>query len=741
MPGIRSPGSCLETSSANSEQRQSPQRATTSTTSSRRGAYWSDSEVNKLVQLVQLHKTEKGRVRWDDLSSAWESSRSTNDPPRSKEALRGTYARLVKRRGRATPIELGDAAELLTSSHSGSLFSNRTEVTFETQPNGGPENMVPSEASPEASIDLSTRFAVDAVDQVTSSLGNYSVLSSIVEAPDTPPDESSLKTDLANQDSQQGGVEPVEHIDERSTSPNGDSETSQPDRTLGDKLRERFDAYYKAAKESHDRQPIRRPKGEIPEGMLQLANEILSEKLGHTNSTNKRTLTALNAAVYAIAKAITTILLDGEAEKAGKTHQKLREAKALRDTLVSVVSTLSHELRRRSGNAPGPPSEQYRVISRIQRVNTTVDIQRLRIRFKDQLKVVNSEIKTIEQALRRQRERQRGYPAVAREPREGEADVPVAEVREHWKSIIGESQPFHPSDDLQAWSRSVQRGENRAAVDLSEETWAKIFAKIKPWKATGPRRHTGLQYMLQSPDLPWYCGRQNGKMVKSEPLGVRRGVMQGDTLSPLLCMAIAPISAWLRNNVSPCGTSTGALTLPEGPPEVNHLFFFTGELGLRMNPSKCAVNSLNHPPPPLVTTPGMDEIPVLGSSSLYKYLGAEQERSSVMAENRLEDEVTRIAQASIQVKDRTFAAATEAARAISTLVHERWARTRMHEWKQRVVASSNRRTETDEQPYVCHKDSFLWSQTGWVSSEVLRNVWAAQEASLPTRAIGTIVGE
>ncbi|KAK6044319.1 hypothetical protein COOONC_18176, partial [Cooperia oncophora] len=525
----------------------------------------------------------------------------------------------------ATPVVLTDAAESLTSSHDDSLLSSGIEMTSEILPNEEPESTVLIEASSIETTEIGTRFAVDEVEQVPSSLGSYTDLSSLTQVLEVPPvqslmnefsgltsgqtfstptvedqgvldysdprrepgahlkgplslnaqnrrrerrkgvlwsadeltklaelverhriasgrimwadvvtawessrtsgdperTEAALKaayanlarrtergtvrnappaentleeesqpatteTDLINQDSQQGGVEPVEHIEERSTSPNGDSETSQPDRTLGDKLRERFDAYYKAAKESHDRQPIRRPKGEIPEGMLQLANEILSEKLGHTNSTNKRTLTALNAAVYAVAKAITTILLDGEAEKAGKTHQKLREAKALRDTLVSVVSTLSHELRRRSGNAPGPPSEQYRVISRIQRVNTTVDIQRLRIRFKDQLKVVNSEIKTIEQALRRQRERQRGYPAVAREPREGEADVPVAEVREHWKSIIGESQPFHPSDDLQAWSRSVQRGENRAAVDLSEETWAKIFAKIKPWKATGP---------------------------------------------------------------------------------------------------------------------------------------------------------------------------------------------------------------------------------------------------------------
>ncbi|KAK6056552.1 hypothetical protein COOONC_05942 [Cooperia oncophora] len=275
-----------------------------------------------------------------------------------------------------------------------------------------------------------------------------------------------------------------------------------------------------------------------------------------------------------------------------------------------------------------------------------------------------------------------------------------------------------------------------------------------------------------------------------------------------------------------------------------------------MNPSKCAVNSLNQPQLG-ISSPGMEDIPILGSSSLYKYLGAEQnalinmeqlwartiekalaaakrimlsdlayaisciiygtgkfgtmrkqarafdesirkllaesrmrfnhsctprlyvnkeegglglksaeeemehtvvytwpefeipyslceslrrsnKRSltsdfrAVMAENRLENEVKRLAQASIQVKDRTFATPTEAARAISTLVHERWARTRMHEWRQRAVASRVI-SEDDGHPHVCLKDSFLWSQTGWVSSEVLRNVWAAQEASLPTK--------
>ncbi|KAK6056554.1 reverse transcriptase [Cooperia oncophora] len=682
------------------------------------------------------------------------------------------------------PVVQADAAESQSSSHDDCLLSSGIEMTSEIQQSEGSQRMTLREASPMVTTENCARFAVDEVEQVTPSLGDYSVQSSTVEAL-VSPDESSVDetSHLTSRQTTSLSAETATLVvltdaAESLTSSHDDSLLSSGIEMTSEILpnEEPESAVLieassiettEIAKESHDRQPIRRPKGEIPEGMLQLANEILSEKLGHTNSTNKRTLTALNAAVYAIAKAITTILLDGEAEKAGKTHQKLREAKALRDTLVSVVSTLSHELRRRSGNAPGPPSEQYRVISRIQRVNTTVDIQRLRIRFKDQLKVVNSEIKTIEQALRRQRERQRGYPAVAREPREGEADVPVAEVREHWKSIIGESQPFHPSDDLQAWSRSVQRGENRAAVDLSEETWAKIFAKIKPWKATGPDGIQGFwwkkipearerlkswcldalrmphriipnwlcrgkivlipkgsagargpgdfrpiaclntcykvltamvaqQILLSAGDvlppeqvalrkgiwgcthahildqtickdalrrknvlhtlwvdmtkafdsvshgaIKWilaragvasptrrllsvimskqsvrYCGRQNGKMVKSEPLGVRRGVMQGDTLSPLLfCMAIAPISAWLRNNVSPYRTSTGALTLPEGPLEINHLFYMddlkvysprwddivkaqegiqkvAGELGLRMNPSKANPNRI-----------------------------------------------------------------------------------------------------------------------------------------------------
>ncbi|KAK6059352.1 hypothetical protein COOONC_03023 [Cooperia oncophora] len=46
-----------------------------------------------------------------------------------------------------------------------------------------------------------------------------------------------------------------------------------------------------------------------------------------------------------------------------------------------------------------------------------------------------------------------------------------------------------------------------------------------------------------------------------------------------------------------------------------------------MNPRKCAVNSLNQPQLG-ISSPGMEDIPVLGSSSLYGYLEAERKRSS-----------------------------------------------------------------------------------------------------------------
>ncbi|KAK6046355.1 hypothetical protein COOONC_16140 [Cooperia oncophora] len=416
--------------------------------------------------------------------------------------------------------------------------------------------------------------------------------------------------------------------------------------------------------------------------MLQFANEIILEKLERLNSTNKRTLTALNAAVYAVAKAITTVLLEGEAEKTGLMYQKLRESKALRSSLVGMISTLSHELSRRARNR-GAPTEQYLQIARMQRVSTTTEVQRLLARFKDELKIVNSEVRLKETALKRQKERQRGYPAVAREPRERESDVPVAE--ETWTSIFAKMKPWKATgpDGIQgfwwkkipeakkrlvAWCQEalckpriiprwlcrgkivlIPKGNSEARgpgdyrpiaclntcykvltamiakqilqsagdvlppeqVALRKGIWGCTHAHILDqtvckdalrrknilhtlWvdmtKAFDSVSHGAIKWILARAGVPYptrrllsaimakqsvqYCGTHNGKMVKSEPLEVKKGVMQGDTLSPLLfCMAITPISAWLRNNISPYRTSTGAMMMLEGPLEINHLFY------------------------------------------------------------------------------------------------------------------------------------------------------------------------
>ncbi|VDN36745.1 unnamed protein product [Cylicostephanus goldi] len=60
----------------------------------------------------------------------------------------------------------------------------------------------------------------------------------------------------------------------------------------------------------------------------------------------------------------------------------------------------------------------------------------------------------------------------------------------------------------------------------------------------------------------------------------------------------------------------------------------------------------------------------------------------------------------------------------------------MTAWKGKAVAGRvihERRLSDDESNGLCLKDSFLWLARGWVSSKVLRNVWAVQEGSLLTR--------
>ncbi|KIH56962.1 reverse transcriptase [Ancylostoma duodenale] len=426
---------------------------------------------------------------------------------------------------------------------------------------------------------------------------------------------------------------------------------------------------------------------------------------------------------------------------------------------------------------------------------------------------------------------------------------------------------------------------------------------IKQWGVPSDLRR--LLSVIMSMQSVRYFGYSNGKLVKSPRLKIRNGLMQGDTLSPLLfCLAIAPVSHWIRSHVRPYESRTGAGNRSDGTLTLGHILYmddlkiFTpdsgdmalaeggirrvfGQLGLELNARKCATRSLNCA---TANVAQLDEIPALGASEFYKYLGAEQnslvcvgelwdrvesvakatarrlfssdltvrqmvngynqvvipklkyaiscvifgagklstlkkralrfdvdirkvmeeshlrfgssctarlyvdkelgglgmksvveelEKSityswcylatntdllvpyelaeslrasgkrsitsdfeKVLATNELVGRVKRNILATITVDSRTFFNATEAARAITALIRARWSKVHLTAWKSKEVASrviQERGRNGEQTPGLCLKDSFLWSVRGWVSAEVLRNVWAVQEGSLLTR--------
>lgn len=131
-----------------------------------------------------------------------------------------------------------------------------------------------------------------------------------------------------------------------------------------------------------------------------------------------------------------------------------------------------------------------------------------------------------------------------------------------------------------------------------------------------------------------YEVRNNGIVDRSAPLIVKRGVLQGDSLSPLLfCLAELPISHAL-NQMQKCDLNTF---------KINHLYYMddlkvyatseeklnkllekveevSSAVGLKMNSKKCAkVSNERH-------TVGRDKLGIsyLSPKESYKYLGIEQ---------------------------------------------------------------------------------------------------------------------
>lgn len=120
-----------------------------------------------------------------------------------------------------------------------------------------------------------------------------------------------------------------------------------------------------------------------------------------------------------------------------------------------------------------------------------------------------------------------------------------------------------------------------------------------------PHLRGAISNMMRGWSVRYVIGCGKDKSV-STPLKVRRGVLQGDTLSPLLfCIAIAPVSYALNTKFRPYRTTGLA---------INHLFYMddlkvyastladvksmigtveieAAAMGLRLNRNKCALVS------------------------------------------------------------------------------------------------------------------------------------------------------
>ncbi|CAJ0596399.1 unnamed protein product [Cylicocyclus nassatus] len=253
------------------------------------------------------------------------------------------------------------------------------------------------------------------------------------------------------------GTMEIDGVPEQGTSrPTAETvETSeQPDlRTL---VFRKFRRFHHLARSSPNRAPIRKPLGEIPQALLEIGSRILAQHVPDMNSKGFKYLTRLNAAVYAIGRAIVAVA-DSLEEGTENPRRALKDAEEIRHTLIATISTLVNNLaerkRRVRRKQPWYPTRAFLSLVRIYKLRKRCDTYALVRELKDRLRHTQSDIQVLKNALRRRKIRRGGYPAVIRSSSNPTVEIPAEAVRDYWENIVGRRKPFEVSYELKQWAR------------------------------------------------------------------------------------------------------------------------------------------------------------------------------------------------------------------------------------------------------------------------------------------------
>uniref|UniRef100_A0A914NTP9 Reverse transcriptase domain-containing protein n=1 Tax=Meloidogyne incognita TaxID=6306 RepID=A0A914NTP9_MELIC len=200
-----------------------------------------------------------------------------------------------------------------------------------------------------------------------------------------------------------------------------------------------------------------------------------------------------------------------------------------------------------------------------------------------------------------------------------------------------------------------------AWIDFSK-AFDSIPHKYLRWVLNSIGLHPSVCHLLKRLMDKWsiyYEQRTSRGMERSKALKVQNGVLQGDSLSPILfCICIAPISHWLNNRLQKYETSFRKGT--NDSLRMNHLYFvddlklFTpsktdllavlrelesllSNIGCKMNKGKSGISYTTK----FINKEDRElkgEFPIIRNEDPYKYLGIEQ--STYVCQSKVLDRVT-----------------------------------------------------------------------------------------------------